>query len=188
MVKRVFMGELPPSSTKSRAASAISYGVLFAVILFVFKMLLMSTAQRRVSWSTELGQDAVCGILFAVVQYFLERRRGSAQGPRAYRLLIDEDSLSISYRVEGHWSVPSAVVRRAHVRSVFWVAGGLGVSERREFAARMLGFVVIPRGIPEFEEVQKLLQGWRDECRGAGRSRRSAAQAALVGSRGRDSA
>ncbi len=52
------------------------------------------------------------------------------------------------------------VVRKGMVRSIFRIPGGIGVSERSQFGARMLGFLVIPNTLPKFNEVRTLLESW----------------------------
>jgi|SRR5271168_3331744 len=82
------------------------------------------------------------------------------------KLLIDGDSITSVFLSWGNRE-SRRTVRKGKVRSIFEIktassgAGGIGISERREFAARMLGFVYVPKTLPEFDKLKSLAESWR---------------------------
>lgn len=49
---------------------------------------------------------------------------------------------------------------REKVKSISENKRGLCVMDRGKFAARMLGFIFIPRTTPEYQEIKSILSGW----------------------------
>jgi hypothetical protein len=79
---------------------------------------------------------------------------------------VDEESISSEFRSYGilKWRLIRRTVRRGKIRSVFQIkgrVGGIGISERSEFAARMFRYVYVPASLPEFEELKRLAESWR---------------------------
>jgi hypothetical protein len=83
-----------------------------------------------------------------------------------FKLLVDVDSITAVYPI---WRNRRSrkIVRKGKIRSIFEIKatsfrpGGIGISERKQLAARMLGFVYVPETLPEFDKVKSLAESWR---------------------------
>ena len=87
-----------------------------------------------------------------------------------YKLLVDGESIIsvIEYTGWMRWFVIRKTVRKSRVRTIFKImptafhSGGLGISERSStFGIRMLGCVFLPKDLPEYDDLQRLVEGWR---------------------------
>jgi hypothetical protein len=105
------------------------------------------------------------GVIYCLLMYFLPIRklfRGEKNRPARVSIMVERDQVALSYQSSESTSwIPQRVVRRGMVRSIFRISGGIGVSERSQFGARMLGFLVIPSTLPQFNEVRALLESWQ---------------------------
>jgi hypothetical protein len=144
--------------------------LLFAGLFFLFRFgwsLLAPTALEKerglLSVALEVGLfSLVWGSLMAFIPrrwFSLTSRLGRNSRPEVY-LFVDEESISSEIRPAG----TRTTVRRGKIRSIFQIKGrldGMGISERSEFGARMLGFVYLPASLPEYEELKRLAESWR---------------------------
>jgi hypothetical protein len=88
--------------------------------------------------------------------------RGKKNPPARVSILVERDRVALLYQnAESTSWIPQMAVRKGMVRSIFRIPGGIGVSERSQFGARMLGFLVIPNTLPKFNEVRTLLESWQ---------------------------
>ena len=66
----------------------------------------------------------------------------------------------IEGRTRASWFTFKKRISREKIKSISENRRGLCVMDRREFAARMLGFVFVPATIPEYQEIKSILSGW----------------------------
>lgn len=80
---------------------------------------------------------------------------------RDFKIVVEADSIAAVYPKSRR------VVHKGEIRSIFVIKassllpGGIGISEKSEFAARMLGFVFVPNDLPEFDMLKRLAESWR---------------------------
>ncbi len=86
-----------------------------------------------------------------------------------YKLLVDGESMTWVTEYTGwmKWRVTRRTVRKGRVRTIFEIgatpfhSGGLGVSERSMSGVRMLGCVFLSKDLPEYDDLRRLVEGWR---------------------------
>jgi len=78
--------------------------------------------------------------------------------PRGGSLIIGEDF--VEGRMRAQWFTFKKRIHKERIRSISESKRGLCIMDRREFAARMLGFVFVPATIPEYQEIRSILSGW----------------------------
>ncbi len=47
------------------------------------------------------------------------------------------------------------------IKSAAGLSGGIGISERSVLGARMMGFVYIPKTLPEYDDLKLVAESWR---------------------------
>ncbi|HEY2861982.1 MAG TPA: hypothetical protein VGJ21_26515 [Terracidiphilus sp.] len=151
---------MQPGTAKLGTKPRLIGFLVFAAILFGLKIAgnklfgIRQTTLEIVFW---------CGLVSAAGNWVQSRARVPG-----YTLLANDDSLTgvSRYGQYPSWLATRRTVHRGRVRSIFEIKSGkidgLGVSEHQSrFAARMMGFVYLPRSIPEFAELQRLVESWR---------------------------
>jgi hypothetical protein len=86
-----------------------------------------------------------------------------------FKLLVGEESITWVMEYSGwkRWFVRRWTVRKGRVRTIFEIKatpfypGGLGISERSRFGIRMFGCVFLSKDLPEYEDLRRLVEGWR---------------------------
>jgi hypothetical protein len=63
-------------------------------------------------------------------------------------------------RSNSRWFTVKKRIYRDRIKSIMENKRGLVVTDRGEFAARMLGFVFVPATLPDYEEIKATLAGW----------------------------
>lgn len=90
--------------------------------------------------------------------------------PPNYKLLVDEKSMTWVMEYTGWmgwYRTRRWTVRRGRVRTIFEIkatpyhSGGVGVSERSMLGIRMLGCVLLLKDLPEYDDLRRLVEGWR---------------------------
>jgi hypothetical protein len=136
--------------------------LIFGIILFLFMWVCSVLTPARfglhrglLSIAFQAGWTSlIYGSLMAFVPGI--SRRGRA----VIEISVENDSISSRIRPGGM----RRTVRRGKIRSIFEIKGrlgGIGISERSEFGARMLGYVHVPASLPEYEELKRLAESWR---------------------------
>jgi hypothetical protein len=143
----------------------------FAAVFFVFRLgwavLLPSKTERSRGLSSLAIELGFLSLVWGLGMAFLSPiwKRLGRDLKLDYRLLVDADSITAVFPISKHRQ-SRKVVRKGMVRSIFEIKaasfrpGGIGISERKEFAARMLGFVFVPNTLPEFDKVRSLAESW----------------------------
>lgn len=63
-------------------------------------------------------------------------------------------------RTRAGWFTFKKRIHSDQIQTISENGRGICVFDRGEFAARMLGFVFIPAGIPEYQEIRSILAQW----------------------------
>ena len=155
----------PKPQLKYRLLAALLFGGTFFVLRFGASLLWPTSNERSrglIGFAIEIG---AVSIIYGVGM-------GMGLGSRTlpnYKLLVDEDSITGITQYTGwmRWLVLRRTVRRNRVRSIFEMKpvlgrpGGIGISERSILGARVLGFVSVPKTLPEFDRLRNLSESWR---------------------------
>jgi hypothetical protein len=93
---------------------------------------------------------------------------GGSSKPR-YAIQVSEDSITgieqYSGWMRGH--TERRTVSKGAIRTIFEVKGspgklgGIAISEKSEFDARMFGFIFVPADLPRFQEIKQLAESWK---------------------------
>lgn len=95
----------------------------------------------------------VLGVWFA----FSPFRYGSPQGGGS--VIIGDDFIESHTHYNG-FTLKKKRMTREKIKFILENKRGLCVMDRGKFAARMLGFIFIPRTMPEYQEIKSILSGW----------------------------
>jgi len=169
MEPQVLETELLPlqARPKMRMISAALQALIWMLSMFLWKYLEQRSNVRRLPWVDLFLPGLFGGVIYGVLMYFFATPRFSrrTQGRSGLlSILVQSDQITSAYKSsDGTSWVRQKVIRKGKVRSIFRIPGGIGVSERRQFGARMLGFLAIPNTVPKFEELRDLLESWRHE-------------------------
>ena len=78
--------------------------------------------------------------------------------PTGGSLIIGYDF--IECRMRATWFRYKKRIRRARIKSISEDPRGLRVRDRGEFGSIMLGFILVPATMPEYQEIKSILSGW----------------------------
>jgi hypothetical protein len=141
------------------------FAAVYFVIRFSWTILWPTHAERTRGLSSLAIEIGIVSLVWALGMIFLTpvwKRLGRDLKPN-FQLLVDVDCITAVY--PGWRNRPSRrMVHKGKIRSIFEIKaapfgpGAIGISERRQFAARMLGFVYIPETLPEFEKLKRLAE------------------------------
>ncbi len=162
--------KLDPTKIKlrHRAALALCTSACFFVLWFGWKILWPTPGERTMPLLSLLIESVLVSLIFGIAMAFFEllspRRRPS------YKLLVNEDSITGEWQYKGwmKWLVMRRTIRKGKVRTIFEIKprlgspGGVGISERTPVGARLWGFVYLSRTMPEYDQLRKLAQSWRN--------------------------
>jgi len=150
---------------KHRIISATLQAAFWTLCMFLWQYLRNHSGRHPSDWTALTLPWAFAGIIYGLLMYFLPIQklfRGKTNPPARVSIMVERDQVARSYQSSASMSwVPQMVVRKGMVRSIFRIPGGIGVSERSQFGARMLGFLVIPNTLPKFDELRSLLESWQ---------------------------
>ena len=141
------------------------YAALFFLVRFGVSVLFPAAVERQSGIDRVASEMAVTCIVWAfgmLIIFGLAGNMPKHAKRKDFKIVVDSDSIKAVY--------PKSlrIVRSGRIRSIFRIKaspprpGGIGLSERGEFAARMLGSVFIPDTLPEFEQLKQLAESWRD--------------------------
>lgn len=157
---------LAPGVQRKKRVFAVTFqAALWTVGMFFWGYLTHRSNGRAPDLKALIISCGFGGFLYALLMYFLPvSKLFRSKKKRAVRvgIMIERDQVTSSYQSSESTSwTPQIVVRKGMVRSIFKIPGGIGVSERGQFGARMLGFLVIPNSLPKFNELKSLLESWK---------------------------
>jgi hypothetical protein len=157
--------EIVTSPRKPRIVSVALQAVFWILGMVAFKHVTFRFGANRISFTELILPLILGGVCYGLVLYFIpwQRLRSAKIGtPTGARLIIEVDRISLSVRSpdDSSWRLREGG-RKGMVRSIFRIPGGIGVSERGQFEARMLGFLALPYALPEFNKVKALVNSWR---------------------------
>ena len=147
---------------KHRIISATLYAAFWSLCMFLWGYLRHRSGRYPSDWTALTLPWAFAGIIYGLLMYFLTIPKlfGKMNPPARVSIMVERDQVASFYQSSESMSwVPQMVVRKGMVRSIFRIPGGTGVSERSQFGARMLGFLVIPNTLPKFNEVRLSWRG-----------------------------
>ncbi len=128
-------------------------GLFFAVSfsMFGFRWIV----DRLMHWEREsffvtLMMPVVFGIVFG---WRLPERQA-----RGDSLIIGPDF--VERRTRFNWFTIKRRIARKRIKRISESNRGLFIRGRSEFAERMLGFIVVPATMPEYQEIKSILSGW----------------------------
>ena len=74
-------------------------------------------------------------------------------------VIIGDDFIESRMQYNG-FTFKKRIIPRERIKSISENKRGLCVMDQGKFAARMLGFIFIPRPTPEYQEIKSILSGW----------------------------
>ena len=128
-------------------------GLFFAVFFFMFgfRWIIDSLMHwERESFVVTLMMPLVFGVVFG---WRLPERLA-----RGGSLIIGPDF--VEGRTRFNWFTIKRRIARDRIKRISENNRGLFIRDRREFAERMLGFIVVPATMPEYQEIKSILSGW----------------------------
>jgi hypothetical protein len=149
---------------KYRIVAATLQAAFWTLGMFLWRYLDHRSGRHPSDWTVLALSCAFGGVIFGLATYFLpiQKLLGKENRPARVSIVVERDQVAVAYQSSESTSwVPRMVVRKGMVRSIFRIPGGIGVSERSQFGARMLGFLAIPNTLPKFNEVRALLESWQ---------------------------
>lgn len=157
--------EFEPKHRKQRILSALVQAAIWTFLMFIWQYLTHRSKSNSSSLLSLAFSTIVGGMIFGSLIYILpfgNLTRGIRKHPARFGIRVESDQIALLYKdSEGAAWLPRMIIHKGKVRSIFRIPGGIGVSERNQLSARMLGFVVIPYSLPRFEELSALLESWK---------------------------
>jgi hypothetical protein len=158
--------ETPRGKLQHKVLAALLFGGTFFVLRFCWSLLSPTSSERNrgpLSLAIEIG---VVSLVFGVGMGFFRPR---ISPNHSYKLFVDQDSITGVAKYTGwmKWLGTRRTVRKGKIRSIFEIkaavgrSGGIGISERTILGARMMGFVYIPKTLPEYDDLKGLAESWR---------------------------
>jgi hypothetical protein len=149
---------------KLNARQKIVTGLVNFVCLFSLRWLL----ETLFHWNTGVLSNVFWAAWMAIFFTFSTRWMFPPSST-SLKFLVDEDSITMltQYRGVMKWYKSRRTIHRGSVRSQWEIKfpggyiRGTAFSERSRFGAAMLGFVLIPATLPEYEELKQLAESWR---------------------------
>jgi len=149
-----------------RLAIAAVTGFCWAVPMLLLQVRREHALAHSLNWPVEIMLYATGGAFFGFVMIWRPTRlihfwnRGREPGGSWIVISPESISVMVGEADPSTWK-RRITVHRGKVRSLFRVPYGIGVSERSEFGARMLGFIVLPSSMPNFAGLKEELEGWK---------------------------
>ena len=153
---------------KYRIAGVLCIAALGFLIRFGLGILSATPSETSSGLRTLAVDSGIFSVVLTLVMVFFKSPRVPS-----YKLLVDEESITGVTEFAGWmpWFVQRTTVRRSRVRTIREIkattvhSGGLLISERSMFGARMLGGVFLSKDLPEYDDLLQLLEGWQSvEC------------------------
>jgi hypothetical protein len=143
--------EIPPPQIKVSWGRRVSLFLAISRFTFIFRWIIEGVFH----WSRQPMPEALFMPVFLGAVFSL---RFPKRLPRGGSLIIGEDF--VEGRMRAQWFTFKKRIHKERIRSISESKRGLCIMDRREFAARMLGFVFVPATIPEYQEIRSILSGW----------------------------
>jgi hypothetical protein len=156
----------PRVNLKYKFIAVFCFAALLFLIRFGWSILSPTSSEVRLGLQRVAIETGVWSLLLGLGMVFFR-----SASPPNYKLLVDEKSMTWVMEYTGwmRWFRTSRrwTVREGRVRTIFEIkatpyhSGGLGVSERSMLGVRMLGCVFLPKDLPEYDDLRRLVEGWR---------------------------
>ena len=151
---------------KERMLAVPLYAGLFFVVRFGWSFFWPTAIEHKRGLSSVALEIAFSSLLFGVIMAFCFSKRALNC---KYKVLVDSDSITGVVEISSWMRRPAIrkTVRKGMVRTIVEMKpfagrpGGVGISERGRFGARLRGFVFLPNTLPEFDELKHLAESWR---------------------------
>lgn len=138
------------------------YVPLFLLVRFGFGVLFPVVTERHKAFDRVAADGAVAFVIWIFVWLVISSIAGRPDGDkrRDFKIVVEADSIAAVY------PKTRRLVHKGKIRSIFVIKassllpGGIGISEKSEFAARMFGFVFAPDDLPEFDMLKRLAENW----------------------------
>jgi hypothetical protein len=154
----------PRVNPKYKIIAVLCFAAFFFLLRFGWIILSPTPSEMSRGLPSVAIEIGILSLFWALAMVFFK----SARVPN-YKLLVDEESITGVTEYTGwmRWFVKRTTVRKSRVRTIFEIKatafhpGGLGISERSMLGTRMLGFVFLPKELPEYDGLRRLVEGWR---------------------------
>jgi hypothetical protein len=154
----------PRANPKYKIIAVLCFAAFFFLLRFGWSVLSSgpSEASRMLpSVAVEIG---ILSLLWGVAMVVFK-----PAGLPNYKLLVDGESITGVTEYTGWMArfVKRTTVRKSKVRTILEIkatpfhSGGIGISERSILGARMLGWVFLPKDLPEYNDLRQVVEGWR---------------------------
>jgi hypothetical protein len=155
----------PRVNLKYQIIGVLCFAALFFVLRFGLSIFFPTEHERSRGMPGVAIEIGILSLLAGIGMVFVRLPRPLPK----YKLLVDEESITgvTEYTRWMRWRVKRTTVRKSRVRTIFEIKasafhpGGLGISERSMFGARMWGWVFLPKDLPEYDDLRRLVEGWR---------------------------
>jgi|SRR5271163_20549 len=154
----------PRVNPKYKIIGALCFAALLFLLRFGWSLRPPTPSEMSSGLPSVAIEIGISSLLCALIMVFFR----SARVPN-YKLLVDEESITGVTEFTGwmRWFVKRSTVRKGMVRTIFEIratafhSGGLGISERSMLGSRTLGFVFLSKELTEYDDLQRLVEGWR---------------------------
>ncbi len=153
----------PRVNPKYKIIAVLCFAAFFFLLRFGWSILSPTPSEMSRGLPSVAIEIGTLSLLWALGMVFFK----SARLPN-YKLLVDEESITGVTEYTGmRWFVTRRTVRKSRVRTIFEIkatafhSGGLGISERSMLGIRMLGCVFLPKELQEYDDLRRLVEGWR---------------------------
>jgi hypothetical protein len=158
----------PRVKPKYKIIAILCFAALLFLVRFGLSILSPTTSEVRMGLAGVAIEIGIWSLLMALGMAFFNKVFKPTRFAN-YKLLVDEESITGVTEYTGLMGrfVKRTTVRKSRVRTMFEIKattfhpGGLGISERSMLGARMLGWVLLPKDLLEYDELRRLVEGWR---------------------------
>jgi len=158
---------------KQRLLQVLVLSGLYFIIQFSRYSFWPSATERHRGPLSLAVEAAVVSLLWGVSMVSMSIWFGRSRSFPNYKLLVDDETITAVYEYSSwlKWRVFRRSVYRGNIRTIWEVKarlgqpGGMAISEKSRWCARMFGFVFIPRSLPEYESLKALAESWMEAYR-----------------------
>jgi hypothetical protein len=156
--------ESPRVNSKLKILAVLFFATLLFLLRFGWSILFPAPGEMSRGLPSLAIGLGILSLLEGLAMVFF-----STDPPPRYKLLVDEGSMPWVTEYPGwmRWFVTRKTVRKNRVRNILEIkatpfhSGGLGISERSMLGIQILGCVFLPRDLPQYDDLRRLVEGWR---------------------------